>query len=183
MFWRDLLPQIQRDLLFFYMSPKTSLLQVNLQCVVLVSLFRQASRERIMEWIEWCLPDRIPYIWDKLGYTDTPAQILHRFVVNRIKGFQAGVALRQSSIHPSNRYRIFLLEIFFSGNFTISLHLKMAKSPDRERVDFVYTSGLELYIEPEFPSKKLWNYAVCFATVEEGLSIIISGCDLWPTYP
>ena len=71
-------------------------MQVNIQSLVLVSVFRQASRERIMEWIEWCLPDRIPILWDRFGYRETPAQILHRFVVNRIKGFQASVALQQS---------------------------------------------------------------------------------------
>ena len=86
--------------------------QVNMQAVVLVSVFRQASRERIMEYVEWCLPDRIPILWDRLGYTDTPAQVLHRFVVNKIKGFQAGVALRQSATHHSNR----------SANLTPALH-------------------------------------------------------------
>ena len=37
-------------------------LQVNMQALVLVSLFRQQTRARIIEWIEWCLPNRIPYV-------------------------------------------------------------------------------------------------------------------------
>jgi hypothetical protein len=37
-------------------------LQVNMQALVLVSLFRQQTRARIIEAIEWCLPDRIPWV-------------------------------------------------------------------------------------------------------------------------
>lgn len=74
-----------------------------MQSLVLVSVFRQASRERIMEWVEWWLPDRIPYVWDRLGYSATPAQMFHTFIVQRIKAFQAGVALRQSAVHPSQK--------------------------------------------------------------------------------
>jgi len=79
-------------------------MQVDIQAVVLVSVFRKASRERIMEWVEWCLPSRVPWLWDRLGYTHTPAQMLHRTVEQRIKGFQAGVALRQSAVHSSQKY-------------------------------------------------------------------------------
>ena len=75
-----------------------------MQSVVLVSVFRQASRERIMEVVEWCLPDKVPFVWDRLGYRDTPAEMFHHFIVRRIKGFQTGVALRQSAVHPSQRY-------------------------------------------------------------------------------
>ncbi len=50
--------------------------QVNMQALVLVSLFRQQTRVKVMEWIEWCLPDRIPWLWDALGHTATPAQVL-----------------------------------------------------------------------------------------------------------
>lgn len=74
-----------------------------MQALVLVSLFRKASRERVMQWVGWCLPDRIPYVWDRLGYSETPAEMFHAFIVRRIKGFQAGVALRQSAVHPSQK--------------------------------------------------------------------------------
>lgn len=75
-----------------------------MQAMILVAVFRQASRERIMDWVEWCLPDRIPFLWDRLGYRDTPAQMLHHLVVRRIRAFQASVALRQLAVHPSQKY-------------------------------------------------------------------------------
>ena len=44
-----------------------------MQTLVLLSLFRKQSRERIMGWLEWCLPNTIPYVWRS---ERTPAQVL-----------------------------------------------------------------------------------------------------------
>ena len=43
-----------------------------MQAVVLVSLFRKASREKIMECLEWCLPKRIPFLWDRRALQFVP---------------------------------------------------------------------------------------------------------------
>ena len=77
--------------------------QVNMQALVLVSVFRQQTRDRLMEWLEWALPDRVPFLWDRLGYTATPAQMLHSTVVGKIRGFQAGVARRQAAAQLDRR--------------------------------------------------------------------------------
>ena len=77
--------------------------QVQMQAVVLVSIFRKASRERILQWVEWCLPQRLPVVWKGQPSHVSPASLLHDFVERRIKNFQAGVALRQAAIHPSQR--------------------------------------------------------------------------------
>ena len=77
--------------------------QVNMQALVLVSVFRQQTRDRLMEWLEWALPDRVPLLWDRMGYTATPAQMLHAAVVGKIRGFQAGVARRQAAAQLDRR--------------------------------------------------------------------------------
>ena len=74
-----------------------------MQALVLVSVFRQQTRDRLMEWLEWALPDRVPLLWDRLGYTATPAQMLHAAVVGKIRGFQAGVARRQAAAQLDRR--------------------------------------------------------------------------------
>lgn len=74
-----------------------------MQALVLVSVFRQQTRARLMEYIEWCLPDRIPWLWDAMGYRQTPAQMVHAAIVNKIAAFQAGVARRQSGAHTDHR--------------------------------------------------------------------------------
>lgn len=74
-----------------------------MQALVLVSVFRQQTRDRLMEWLEWALPDRVPFLWDRLGYTATPAQMLHATVVGKIRGFQAGVARRQAAARLDRR--------------------------------------------------------------------------------
>ena len=78
--------------------------QVNMQAVVLVSVFRQQTRDKLIEYIEWCLPDRIPWLWDYMGYRQTPAQMVHSAIVSKISAFQAGVARRQSAAHSDHRY-------------------------------------------------------------------------------
>lgn len=78
--------------------------QVNMQAVVLVSVFRQQTRDKLIEYIEWCLPDRIPWLWDYMGYRQTPAQMVHSAIVSKISAFQAGVARRQSAAHSDPRY-------------------------------------------------------------------------------
>ena len=78
-------------------------LQVNMQALVLVSVFRQQTRDKLVEYIEWCLPDRIPWLWDRMGYRHTPAQMVHNAIVSKIGAFQAGVARRQSASHQDPR--------------------------------------------------------------------------------
>ena len=79
------------------------LLQVNMQALVLVSVFRQQTRDKLVEYIEWCLPDRIPWLWDRMGYRHTPAQMVHNAIVSKIGAFQASVARRQSASHQDPR--------------------------------------------------------------------------------
>ena len=67
-----------------------------MQSLVLVSIFQAHSRERVVAAIERCLPDRIPWLWDRLGYTSTPAQMFHGLVLRKVADFKAGVAVRQS---------------------------------------------------------------------------------------
>ena len=74
-----------------------------MQALVLVSLFRQQTRDKLMEYVEWCLPDRIPWLWDRLGYRQTPAQLVHSAIVSKIGAFQASVARRQSVSHADQR--------------------------------------------------------------------------------
>lgn len=74
-----------------------------MQALVLVSVFRQQTRLRVMEWIEWCLPDRIPWLWDRLGYTATPAEVVHAAIIAKIAAFQAGVARRQAATSLDHR--------------------------------------------------------------------------------
>ncbi len=74
-----------------------------MQALVLVSVFRRQTRERLIEWLEWALPARVPLLWDRLGYTRTPAQMLHAAVVGKIRGFQAGVARRQAAAQLDRR--------------------------------------------------------------------------------
>jgi hypothetical protein len=74
-----------------------------MQAVVLVSVFRQQTRDKLIEYIEWCLPDRIPWLWDHMGYTQTPAQMVHSAIVSKISAFQAGVARRQSAARSDPR--------------------------------------------------------------------------------
>jgi len=81
----------------------TLLLQVNMQALVLVSVFRQQTRDKLMEYVEWCLPDRIPWLWDHMKYSQTPAQMVHSAIVNKISAFQASVASRQSAAHSDQR--------------------------------------------------------------------------------
>ena len=78
-------------------------LQVNMQALVLVSLFRQQTRDKLMEYVEWCLPDRIPWLWDRMRYRQTPAQMVHSAIVNKISSFQASVARRQSVSRSDQR--------------------------------------------------------------------------------
>lgn len=77
--------------------------QVNMQALVLVSVFRQQTRVKVMEWIEWCLPDRIPWLSAALGHTTTPAQVVHQAIVANIASFQAGVARRQAATSLDRR--------------------------------------------------------------------------------
>ena len=74
-----------------------------MQALVLVSVFRQQTRDKLVEYIEWCLPDRIPWLWDRMGYRHTPAQMVHNAIVSKIGAFQAGVARRQSASHQDPR--------------------------------------------------------------------------------
>ena len=74
-----------------------------MQALVLVSVFRQQTRDKLMEYIEWCLPDRIPLLWDRMGYRQTPAQMVHSAIVNKISSFQASVARRQSVSRTDQR--------------------------------------------------------------------------------
>ena len=74
-----------------------------MQALVLVSVFRQQTRDKLVEYIEWCLPDRIPWLWDRMGYRATPAQMVHNAIVSKIGAFQAGVARRQSASHQDPR--------------------------------------------------------------------------------
>ena len=80
--------------------------QVNMQAVVLVSVFRQQTRDKLIEYVEWCLPDRIPWLWDHMGYRQTPAQMVHSAIVSKISAFQAGVARRQSAAHSDPRLKL-----------------------------------------------------------------------------
>ncbi|KAK9917565.1 hypothetical protein WJX75_005821 [Coccomyxa subellipsoidea] len=81
-----------------------AIVKVNMQALVLVSVFRQQTRVKVMEWIEWCLPDRIPWLWDTLGHTATPAQVVHQAIVHNIASFQAGVARRQAATSLDRRW-------------------------------------------------------------------------------
>ena len=71
--------------------------QVFMQTLVLVALFRQQTREKIIAWIEWVLPDRIPGLWGYLGLTATPAELLHDYIRRRIAEFQEGVTRRAAA--------------------------------------------------------------------------------------
>lgn len=78
-------------------------MQVQMQAVILVSVFRKASRKRLMGLVELCLPSRLPFRWKGQEITSSPASLFHNFLEQSIKNFQAGVALRQSPVHPSQR--------------------------------------------------------------------------------
>ncbi len=78
-----------------------------MQALVLVSVFRQQTRDKLMEYIEWCLPDRIPWLWDRMGYRQTPAQMVHSAIVDKIGAFQASVARRQSVSRSDQRSGVF----------------------------------------------------------------------------
>lgn len=92
-----------------------------MQAVVLVSVFRKASRQRIMQWLEWCLPHRLPVLWKGQPANVSPASLLHSFVEQRIKSFQAGVALRQSAVHPSQKW--VLAQILLTCGCCAVLHI------------------------------------------------------------
>ena len=68
-----------------------------MQTLVLVALFRQQTREKIIAWIEWVLPDSIPGLWDYLRLTATPAELLHDYIRRRIGDFQEGVNRRAAA--------------------------------------------------------------------------------------
>jgi hypothetical protein len=36
-------------------------------------------------------------VWDRMGYSSTPAQMVHDLIVSKIQGFQAGVVRRQAA--------------------------------------------------------------------------------------
>ena len=73
-----------------------SRVQVNLQTLALVSIFQAEARERVIAAIEHSLPSRIPWLWDRLGYSESPAQLFHGLVLRKVAAFKAGVAVRQS---------------------------------------------------------------------------------------
>ena len=70
--------------------------QVTLQTLVLVSIFQQHSRARVIAGIERALPARIPWLWDRLGYQESPAQLFHSLVLQKVAAFKASVAVRQA---------------------------------------------------------------------------------------
>ena len=71
-------------------------MQVTLQTLVMVSIFQQHSRARVIAAIEHALPARIPWLWDRLGYHESPAQLFHALVLQRVAAFKASVAVRQA---------------------------------------------------------------------------------------
>lgn len=83
-----------------------------MQTLVLVALFRQQTREKIIAWIEWVLPDRIPGLWGYLGLTATPAELLHDYIRRRIAEFQAGVSKRAAAQALDTRCADFCLDLF-----------------------------------------------------------------------
>ena len=78
--------------------------QVTGQALVLVLIFMHGTRERLMEIVEWCLPDRIPLVWPALGLKATPAQMLHAAIISKISDFRASVARREASAQLDKRH-------------------------------------------------------------------------------
>ena len=74
----------------------SSLVQAPIQTLALVAIFQQTSRARVIAGIERALPARIPWLWDRLGYQESPAQLFHALVLQRVAAFKASVAVRQA---------------------------------------------------------------------------------------
>ncbi|KAK9815151.1 hypothetical protein WJX73_008909 [Symbiochloris irregularis] len=89
-----------------------ALVKVNLQTLVLLSLFRKQSRERIMGWLEWCLPNSIPYVWRS---ERTPAQVVHEVLLSRITVFKASITTRQQHAIDSRWFYLRLSDNFRSS--------------------------------------------------------------------
>jgi hypothetical protein len=78
--------------------------QANLQAWFFLAVFQRRSREWAMEHVEWLLPDRIPWLWDRMGYTRTPAQLLHDKLISAMGRFQEGVVERAAASQLDKRY-------------------------------------------------------------------------------
>lgn len=74
-------------------------LQVNLQSLFFVVLFRKQTRDTVLDWIEAALPRRLPF----LPLDSSPARALHLFITRKIEGFQEGVATRAAAQAADSR--------------------------------------------------------------------------------
>lgn len=93
-----------------------ALAKVSMQTAVLVSLFRKETRERIMGFVAWCLPARIPYVWTG---PRSPAEVLNGLVISRIRAFQAQITRRQQQ-HLDTRWFYYRLADNFRSSTALS---------------------------------------------------------------
>lgn len=69
-------------------SSRKGVVQVTGQALFFLAFFMRPSREFVIGLVERVLPDRIPWLWDHMGYTSTPAEMLHNRINDWIHKFQ-----------------------------------------------------------------------------------------------
>lgn len=77
------------------------MLQANAQAALMVALFQKETRDGLMRWIMWVLPNQIP----GLKLQQAPAEFLDSFITDKIKGFQDGVDRRAAVRGVDSRYK------------------------------------------------------------------------------
>ncbi len=74
--------------------------QVNMQSLFFIALFRRQTRDVVLKWVERVLPARIPF----LPLRNPPARAMNLFITGHIQAFQDGVAKRAAARAADHRY-------------------------------------------------------------------------------
>ena len=64
-----------------------------MQSLFFIALFRKQTRDAVLDWVEWLMPARIPF----LPLRNPPARAMHLFITGHIQAFQDGVAKRAAA--------------------------------------------------------------------------------------
>ena len=75
-------------------------MQVNMQSLFFIALFRRQTRDVVLKWVERVLPARIPF----LPLRNPPARAMNLFITGHIQAFQDGVAKRAAARAADHRY-------------------------------------------------------------------------------
>ena len=71
-----------------------------MQSLFFVALFRKQTRDAVLDWVEWLMPARIPF----LPLRNPPARAMHLFITGHIQAFQDGVARRAAARAVDKRW-------------------------------------------------------------------------------